>query len=159
MYKRRGRILFLDPGSGSRARMAEAWALALGGEWIEPQAAALRPGPLHPQLAAVMAEVGVTVATATCPPWADLQAVPRDLVVPLDLGTGEDWSAILNGARAKRWALAGVCPPGDAETAPAALRVCRDGLRERVSGILGGFRMKAREADSQPPMPNDGKGQ
>lgn len=157
MFKRRGRILFLDPGSGARARMAEAWAAALGGEWVAPEAAAMRPGPVPAQVAAVMAEAGVAVASGVCPAWAEVNGADRDLVVPLELGTGEDWAAILDGARAKRWELAGVCPGDGAAPDPDALRVCRDALRERVSGLLGGFRMKAREADQRQPGPQNGR--
>ncbi|HKJ71316.1 MAG TPA: hypothetical protein VKA55_06150 [Gammaproteobacteria bacterium] len=159
MYKRRGRILFLDGGTGTRARMAEAWARALGARWVEPAAASLHPGGrIDHGLSAVMAESGVAVQTDPCRPWAEARDGRWDLVVSLEAGEGEDWEGLLEGVRCKRWRLDGLCPGGDGEDHREALRVCRDVVRDRVDGLLGGFRMKAREDDKGPRLPNDGAG-
>jgi len=157
MYKRRGRILFLDPGNGSRARIAQAWAGALGSNWIEAEAAALAPGWSDPSTRSVMAEAGVAVETAPCLSWEEARNGAWDLVVPLDPGAGVDWPGLLRGVRAKHWDLAGVCPAGAPGSELDLLRACRDALRDRVEGLLGGFRMKAREDDKAGTMPNDGE--
>jgi hypothetical protein len=145
VFKRRGRILFLDPGDGTRARMAEAWALALGGDWVEPQPACVRAATPDPRLVAVMAERNVPARAEGCPVWGDLREHPWDLVVPMEVGTGEDWPALLGPVRAKYWDLRASCGPTAGGRVPADLGVCRDVLRDRVSGLVGGFRMKARE--------------
>ena len=157
MFKRKGRVLFLDPGAGTRARMAQAWARELGGGWVEPAAAALETGVPDPDLVPVMAEAGVSAEAAPCPAWEAVRGQDWDLVVPLDSGGGQDWAALLQGARSKRWELGGLCPPGHEAAGTEALRTCRQALKERVDGLLGGFRMKAREDDSAARMPNDGE--
>ncbi|HKJ88352.1 MAG TPA: hypothetical protein VKA48_07575, partial [Gammaproteobacteria bacterium] len=103
MYKRKARILFLDPGSGSLARMAAAWAQHLGGVWIEAGVAALAgkggvspfpfrdhdfPGPA-PEVTA----------------WEDAEPGHWDLVVPMGVPGGPDWDGLLAGVRHKRWDL------------------------------------------------------
>lgn len=145
MFKRRARILFLDPGTGTRARMAEAWCLALGEGWVEPHLACLREGAPDPGLVEVMAERGASARADPVPSWSEQRGAGWDLVVPFELGTGEDWEAILAGARAKHWDLTRDCPATPGREAPVALRRCRDGLRGWVDGLVGGFRLKARE--------------
>lgn len=157
MYKRRGRILFLDVGAGTRARMAQAWAAELGGWWVEVGAAALAGGEPEPVLAQVMGEVGVAAETTPCTPWSKAREEGWDLVVPLDGEGREEWPARFHGLRAKPWHLAGACPAGDSGLGLAELRICREALRHRVEGLLGGFRMKAREDDNQTRMPDDGE--
>lgn len=157
MFKRRGRILFLDAGAGTRAAMARAWASELGGLWVEAEAGTLGKGVPDAGMPVVMAEREV-VAHTGCLPWERAREMAWDLVIPLDLGTGEDWPGILAGFRCKRWDLTGTCPAGDADLPLAALRVCRDEVRNRVAGLLGGFRMKAREDEGAGPPPNDGSG-
>jgi hypothetical protein len=125
--------------------MAEAWCLALGGDWVEPHVARLRNGAPDPDLVAVMAERGTPAQAEAVPPWTAQREGGWDLVVPLELGTGEDWEAMLEGRRAKFWDLTADCPPMPGREAPVDLRRCRDGLRDRVDGLVGGFRLKARE--------------
>lgn len=156
MYKRRAKVLFLDVGAGSRARMAQAWAQGLGGRWVEAGAAALADGDWEPALAEVMAEVGVTAEMASCPSWARAREQEWDLVVILDAEGRGNWPQRLEGLRVKPWELAGACPAGDSGASMADLRSCRDALRDRVDGLLGGFRMKAREDDKEATMTNDG---
>jgi hypothetical protein len=125
--------------------MAEAWCLTLGGDWVEPHLACLRQGSPDPGLVAVMAERGADARAEPVPSWSEQRQARWDLVVPFELGTGEDWGAILEGVRAKHWDLTRDCPAAPGREAPLALRRCRDGLRERVDGLVGGFRLKARE--------------
>lgn len=157
MYKRRGRVLFLDGGAGTRARMAQAWAAELGGRWVEAGAAASGTGVPAPDLARVMGEVGVPVETDPCVPWSQVRDEGWDLVVPLDAEGRDDWPARFHGLRVKPWHLAGACPAGDSGLGLAELRTCREALRHLAQGLLGGFRMKAREDDNQAHMTDDGE--
>jgi hypothetical protein len=115
MFKRRARIVFLDPGDGAEARQACAEAARQGGDWVEPAAAALQP-----------AAAGAVAA------WTEVAAADWDLVVAVDAAGDADWAALLPGRRVKVWDL-GDCPDPAAE------------IPRRVAGLLGGFRMKARE--------------
>lgn len=157
MFKRRGRVLFLDMGAGTRAQMAQAWATELGGQWVEAGAAALGPGVPEPVLARVMGEVGVTAETAPCTSWPQAREDGWDLVVLLEAQREKEWPARFQGLRVKPWHLAGACPAGDTGLGLAELRLCREALRQRVEGLLGGFRLKAREDDNQARMPEDGE--
>ena len=136
MYKRRARILFLDPGDGHRAWLARVLAEQLAADWIDPAAAALAPGPLDPGVGLLLGEPG----PAPVPAWSGLAGKDWDLVVAL--GEGADWDVHLAGVRYKLWQLEG-CPFSlDGE---GALESCREVLQAGVLGLLGGFRMKSRE--------------
>ena len=132
MYKRRARILFLDPGSGRCARLARDWARELGAEWIEPGAAALGGS-------------GGEAPGDPCPAWSTMDPAGWDLVVVLGRGPA---GIPVTGVRHKRWDLEGACPPPDGGEGELP-EACRALLRDRVEGLLGGFRMKAREDASE----------
>lgn len=144
MYKRRARILFLDPGDGARAWLARYLAEQQGADWIEPAAAALFPEPWSPATAAALVKLGLAPpAGSPVSAWSELAPEAWDLVVAL--GEGPEWTGHLGGIRHKVWRLEECFPvTGD----PAALAACREELRARVEGLLGGFRMKAREDDA-----------
>ena len=144
MFKRKGRILFLDPGDGTRARMAEGWARELGARWLETGCAVLGEGCPEPALVRVMAEAGAAARDEPCPLWDPGTADRWDLVVLLAVDR-EEVPAGLGGARLKRWDMGAV---GAGSKSPD-LRACREVLRDRVSGLVGGFRLKAREDPDQ----------
>ena len=115
MFKRRARIVFLDPGDGAVARQACTEAVRQGGAWVEPAAAALQPA------------AGEAAAA-----WTDVAATDWDLVVAVDVAGNADWATQLPGRRVKVWDMADEPDPEAA-------------IPRRVAGLLGGFRMKARE--------------
>ncbi|MEF8793975.1 hypothetical protein [Thiohalorhabdus sp.] len=158
MYKRPARILFIDPGEGARARIAQAWARELGTRWVEAGAAAMVAGESQPDLTRVLDERVVSGDTGPCPNWTQALEASWDLVVLLDFKGSEDLPARIRGVRVKSWNLADSCPAGADGSAIEAMDLCRDALRERVEGLLGGFRMKAREDDNQAGMTDDGNG-
>ncbi|KPV40417.1 hypothetical protein AN478_06375 [Thiohalorhabdus denitrificans] len=142
MFKRKARILFLDPGQGALARVAAAWAAHVGTRWVEAGAGALGerddempdgedvPGP------------GPEVVS-----WSGVDPREWDLIVPLVVDRKVDWEGYLSGLRQKRWDLVAECGRGPSGEAPDP-QACHEALRHRAEGLVGGFRMKAREDQS-----------
>jgi hypothetical protein len=141
MYKRRARILFLDPGYGVRAWLARSLVEQRGAAWIEPAAAALFPETGPAPVASNLSGLGpATPGGSRIPPWSERSAEAWDLVVAL--GEDTEWASHLAGVRHKVWKLER-CALATEDAVD--LECCREELRARVEGLLGGFRMKARE--------------
>ena len=142
MYKRPARVLFLEAGDGSRARLAQALAPRAAGGWITPLAASLRSGRPDTRLARVAAARGVAVDLRPCAGLETGLAEGCDLVVALGL-EGEVVRSRLGASPrpVKAWPLVegAVAPAG-----PADLRRLGDHLEARLRGMAGGLRLLAR---------------
>ncbi|MFP4616370.1 MAG: hypothetical protein ACLFRB_10900, partial [Thiohalorhabdus sp.] len=142
MFKRKARILFLDPGQGALARAAAAWAAHIGSQWVEAGAGALG------ERADVMADgEGVPGPAPGVVPWSWVDPRDWDLIVPLVMDREVDWEGCLSGLRHKRWDLAAECGRKSSGEPPDP-RACHQALRRRTEGLVGGLRMKAREHQS-----------
>ena len=75
------RVLFLCTGNSCRSQMAEGWARALVGDWVEPYSAGIEAHGLNPTAVAVMREAGVDISHQRSKTLADLADVPLDLVI------------------------------------------------------------------------------
>lgn len=118
VYKRKVNVVFLEAGDGSRAQRAEFWARELGEEWLEPAAGVVSSGGVE---------------------WlASGPGQAPDLRVVLETVSGATQMAETSYARIKRWPLGTDCWQVDDE-------VCDQRIRQRVTGLLGGLQMKARE--------------
>ncbi|MFA9460773.1 hypothetical protein [Thiohalorhabdus methylotrophus] len=140
MYKRKGRILFLDPERGELSGMAAAWAGYLGDGWVEAGAAAWEAEPPSPKRLLPPDLPGPLPEPV---PWSSTEAAAWDLVVALAGPECPDWTGLLSGYRHKVWRLGGECGRNGSGAVDTA--ACSQELRRRVLGLVGGFRMKARE--------------
>ena len=140
-YKRKARILFLGLHGGCRAPMAEGYANALGGDWLEARAAGLDPQPLDPLAVAAMAEAGITLADQRPPLTADLLRW-ADLVVTLDAVARDRCPPLPPRVQHRHYPFA---IPADGLPSYCALR---EQIRIRVAGMIGGMKMLLRDSES-----------
>lgn len=73
--------MFLCTGNSCRSQMAEGWARALHGSWLDAYSAGTRPGTLDPRARAAMSERGVDISAQRSKHVDDLGGVRFDLVV------------------------------------------------------------------------------
>lgn len=122
--------------------MAEAYARALGDDWIEAKSAGLVAQAKDARAIAMIADVDRD--TALRPPmlvtpdmvsWADL-------VVTVSAYADEHCPALPPHAQKKHWLLSDPAPAnsGDANIA-ANYAALRDDIKSRVQGLIGGIRM------------------
>ncbi len=77
------KVLFLCTGNSCRSQMAEAWALHLKGNLIEPYSAGTEPKGVDPRALKAMAEVGVDISGYTSKSVLDLPDIEFDYVITL----------------------------------------------------------------------------
>jgi len=77
----KSRVLFLCTGNACRSQMAEGWARALHGGWLEPASAGIEPAGLDPRAVRVMREAGVDISTHTSKKLDEVAEHRFDLVV------------------------------------------------------------------------------
>jgi len=121
-------VLYVCVHNAGRSQMAAAWTRRLGAGRVEVRSAGSAPGErIHPNVQAVMAEVGVA-----------LDAVPRRITdqdlaaadVVVTMGCGDECVAKA-GARREDWEI----PDPKGKDLPAT-RAIRDDVRRRVEALL-----------------------
>ena len=75
------KVLFLCTGNSCRSQMAEGWAKALKGDWIEAFSAGIETHGLNPKAVKVMAEAGVDISGHVSKTVEDLGDIKFDYVV------------------------------------------------------------------------------
>ena len=75
------KVLFLCTGNSCRSQMAEAFARAQHGTWLEAYSAGIVAHGLNPVAVEVMAELGINMSTHASKKVADISTNTFDLVV------------------------------------------------------------------------------
>ena len=133
------KVLFLCTGNACRSQMAEGWARALKGDFIEPYSAGIAPHGVDPRAIQVMAEAGVDISAHTSKAVRSLMHVSFDYVVTV-CGNANENCPIFPG-RAKIVHVGFDDPPAlakDAVSEEEALnhyRRVRDEIRRFVEGL------------------------
>ncbi len=136
------RVLFLCTGNACRSQMAEGFARALHGEWLEPSSAGVAPAGLDPRAVVVMKEAGVDISSHTSKGWGELDGRGFDLVVTVCDAARDACPVPPSGARVLHASFED--PPRLAArevTEAAALahyRRVRDEIRSFVAGLTPG---------------------
>lgn len=128
-------VLFLCVANSARSQMAEGLARAAFGPETRVASAGSRPGGLHPDAVAVMAELGLDLRGHTSKSVADVSLEGVDLVITL---CAEEVCPVLPVAIQRlHWPIP---DPADASLAPEArrqrFRDARDALRERIAALV-----------------------
>lgn len=123
------RVVFLCVQNAGRSQIAAAWADQLSGGLVDAESAGSAPADgVHPNVVAVMAEVGIDLSRNRPTPWTDELIGSADVVVTMGCG---DACPVLPGVRYLDWDVAD--PSGvDVD----AVRAVRDDLRARVGALL-----------------------
>ncbi len=139
------RVLFACVHNAGRSQMAAAWFNQLAApDRAQALSAGTDPGEsVHPEVVAVMQEVGLVLAGATPQLLTDDLAADCDLLVTM--GCGET-CPVIPGTEREDWPLAD--PKG---RTLEEVRAIRDAIRKRVDALLGrrGWRRAARPTRGQ----------
>ena len=127
---RRPRVLFVCVGNSCRSQMAEGFARALGGDWVEAQSAGSRPsGHLDPRAVAFMAEKDIDLGGQASKGLDELPAgVTWDYVVTMGCG---DACPHLPARNRLDWDL-----PDPKDLPDVKFRAVRDSIERRVRDLL-----------------------
>jgi len=138
------KALFLCTGNSCRSQMAEAWAMVLLADIIEPYSAGTAPKGLDPLAIDAMIEAGVDISSQRSKSVDDFKGIPFDLVVTV-CSTADENCPVFPGAK-KRIHAPFDDPPRLAkgakthEEALTQYRRVRDEIREfieRLPEIIG----------------------
>lgn len=144
MYKRKARVLFVCTGNSCRSQMAEGWANALGGDWLEAQSAGIEAHGQNPRAIATMREAGVDITRQQSRRLTPEMLVWADLVVTVCGHADEHCPVLPAGTQKKHWPLSDPAKASGSETEiMAVFRAARDDIRARVESLVGGMRMLA----------------
>jgi arsenate reductase len=122
-------VLFVCVGNAGRSRMAAGWLTHLAGDRVEVRSAGTAPAPsVNPTAVEVMREVGIDIAGDDPKILTSEAIAAADVIVTMGCG---DACRIVPGKRYQDWEF------DDLPGRPiAAVRVIRDGIRDRVEGLI-----------------------
>jgi len=130
-------VLFPCTGNSCRSQKAEAWARALGGNWLEVRSAGIETHGKNPRAIAMMAESGVDISGQESPRLTDEMLFWADCLVTVCGHDDEHCPVLPPGVRKLHWPLEN---PVRAEGSEAEMfqvfRNSRDEIRRRVTELL-----------------------
>ncbi|MGA7800476.1 MAG: arsenate reductase (thioredoxin) [Gammaproteobacteria bacterium] len=130
-------LLFLCTGNSCRSQMAEGWARALGGDWLEVQSAGIEAHGKNPRAIAVMQEAGVDISAQESTRVTPQMLERADLVVTVCGHADEHCPALPAGTRKEHWPLDDPAKAnGTEEQVMTVFRASRDDIRRRVAQLL-----------------------
>lgn len=133
-------LLFLCTGNACRSQMAEGWARALGGDWLNVQSAGIESHGKNPRAIAVMAEVGIDISAQESTRLTGERLAWADCVVTVCGHADEHCPALPAGARKEHWPLDDPArATGSEEEIMQVFRASRDDIRRRVEDLLQGL--------------------
>ena len=140
-YKRKARVLFLSYANNCCSQLAEAFANALGSDWIEARSAGFEPQPIDPLTVAAMRETGVQIAANSAKYLDDALLHWADMVVTLDPQSDTLCPALPPGVQKRHYPF-----PDAACGTIESCRMLRDEVRTRIEGMIGGMKMLQRNS-------------
>lgn len=145
MYKRKVRVLFVCTGNSARSQMAEAWARARGGDWLEARSAGVTPATVHPHTITVMREVGIALDGHYSKPLTEELLAWADVVITVCAHADVHCPALPPAVQKRHWPLPDpAAVAGEPAAQLAAFRAVREQVRLYVDGLVGGIRLLAR---------------
>ncbi len=122
-------ILFLCVHNAGRSQMAAGFARHLGGDNVSVYSGGSEPADqINPAAVAVMAEIGIDIATQTPQQWTDEVIATTDIVVTMGCG---DTCPFFSGVRYLDWEL------DDPAGKPIQeVRAIRNDIDQRVRALL-----------------------
>ncbi len=122
-------VLFLCVQNAGRSQMAAGWMRHLAGDAVAVLSGGSRPAnDVHPEAAAVMAELGIDIASERPRTWTEADLETADVVVTMGCG---DTCPVIPGKRYVDWELTD--PSGQPME---VVRLIRDDIGERVRVLL-----------------------
>ena len=138
---RKVHLLFLCTGNSCRSQMAEGWARALGGDFVEVRSAGIEAHGRNPRAIRVMAEAGVDISDQESTRVDDEMLRWADHVVTVCGHADEHCPVLPPGTRKEHWPLEDPARArGDEEEVMAVFRASRDEIRRRVEDLLDRLR-------------------
>jgi arsenate reductase (thioredoxin) len=136
-------VLFVCVANSARSQLAAALAEQAGGGRIHAWSAGSQPGAaIQPEVAAVLAEVGIDVAACAPKPWTTELVRAADVVVTMGCG---DACPYVPGVRYLEWDV-----PDPAGKSLADVRALREQLRGRVEELIAQLTSPARGTSRAP---------
>jgi len=131
-------VLFLCVHNAGRSQMAAGWLRELAGDAVHVLSAGSEPADrVNPAAVAVMAEVGIDIASAQPQRWTDEMLGATDVVVTMGCG---DTCPVVPGVRYVDWPLT------DPAGRPAEdVRPIRDEIAARVRTLMHDLGVAPRE--------------
>lgn len=134
-------ILFLCTGNSCRSQMAEGWARALGGDWLEVQSAGIEAHGKNPRAIAVMKEAAVDISGQESTRLTPEMLNGVDLVVTVCGHADEHCPVLPAGIRKIHWPLEDPArATGREEEVMTVFRASRDDIRRRVQALIDELR-------------------
>lgn len=125
-------VVFLCVHNAGRSQMAAGWARELAGDQLDVFSGGSDPASeVNPAAVAVMAEVGIDIASAVPERWTDEVVRAADVIITMGCG---DSCPIFPGTRYEDWDV-----PDPAGLGVAGCRAIRDEIGERVRELLAGL--------------------
>ena len=122
--------------------MAEGWLRALSAPGVQAGSAGRIPGPMRPEVAPVMGEVGIDLSSQRSKPLEGLE--PPDVVLEL----GDEPAPVPWESRREVWSTPDPCTAPTTANPLAPFRIARDA--DRVAGPARGWPRKARRGSARP---------
>ena len=132
------KLLFLCTGNSCRSQMAEGWARALGGDWLQVDSAGIEAHGKNPRAIAVMQEAGVDISAQESTRVTPGMLEQADWVVTVCGHADEHCPVLAPGTRKEHWPLEDPARASGSEAFIAGVfRASRDDIRKRVEDLLG----------------------
>jgi len=130
--------------------MAEGWAHALGGDWLEVRSAGIEAHGKNPRAITVMAEAGVDISEQESTRLTDEMLRWADCLVTVCGHADEHCPVLPPGAHKLHWPLddPARAAGGEAEIMQV-FRASRDDIRHRVSKLLAQLQNNSTEGKTQ----------
>ncbi len=137
MNEKKIRVLFLCTGNACRSQMAEGWARALGGDWLEARSAGIEAHGKNPRAIEVMKEAGVDISRQASTKVTAEMLRDVDLVVTVCGHADEHCPVLPPGIRKIHWPLEDPAKAaGSEEAIMTVFRASRDDIRRRVQALV-----------------------
>lgn len=130
------RVLFLCTGNSSRSQIAEALLGRAAAGRVFAASAGLRPKPVHPHAAAVLAEYDIDTSGLRSKHLDELAGSRFDYVVTLCDRAREACPEPVAGTRTVHWSIPDPADAGDGPEALAVFRGVAAGLETRTRYLL-----------------------
>lgn len=142
MYKRKARILFLCDGNSCRSQMAEGYANALGGKWLEARSAGIVAHGKNSKAIEIMLEDQIDITSQESTVVDNEMISWADLIVTVCSHVDSHCLVLPGGIRKKHWPLSDPAKAqGTDDEIMQEFRSVRDEVKRRVLGMLGGMKM------------------
>jgi len=134
-------ILFLCTGNAARSQMAEALARIDYPDLIAPVSAGSRPaGFVHPMAIQAIGDLGVGMPKARSKAADEFYDVPLDIVVTVCDSAAADCPRWPAARHVVHWSVEDPSFVSGEAARLAAFRATRDGLRQRIDGLMEALR-------------------